>query len=99
MAQRTPAPWIVTAGYTRGAQRVPATVSHGNGAVAACFDNATAGSGEANARLIASAPDLLAFVERIANPPAGSTSHGEAALRLLVLVQDARALLASARLS
>lgn len=38
---------------------------------------------------------LEAFVLKIATPNEGAISHGEAALKLLVLVQEARALLAA----
>lgn len=80
-AKHTPGPWIITTqpGYSERWVEAPGV------------DVAEVRSGDADARLIAAAPDLLALVERMAHVPMGD------ALRYYVEIgNDARLILARA---
>ncbi len=97
----TPLPWVV---MPLPARRYAASVGVKTGPLSfECVadmpeTNRVGTSGAANAALVVKAvnahADLLAFVEKMANPPAGQISHGEAALKLLVFTQEAKALVA-----
>lgn len=93
MSEHTPGPW--RAGYIDEQDRrermiVRAEAVDGHPYVAIC-PNPLAGSHEANARLIAAAPDLLAACELMLSSPKYGNAPSEAA------VEAARAAIARAR--
>ena len=91
-AKHTPGPWAVERPYNEpGIYVTGANPRTSNPLICRLMDQAQAPEGEANARLIAAAPDLLALVERMAHVPMGD------ALRYYVEIgNDARLILARA---
>lgn len=81
--QHTPEPWTQTRTGFRGADGLP------------LIQGRTLAESQANQRLIAAAPELLALAERIArlNPDAGEIGEGT----LHTIVEQARAAIAKSR--
>ncbi len=99
--QHTPGPWAADK-FSRGDDYTPTNcrVTSGKKEIACAFYGATDGEREANARLIAAAPELLAALEGLLDayaPRAGETAKNNGEESLHCSVREARAAIAKAK--
>lgn len=93
MSEHTPGPWLVRSKRIAGLEGLPAAVTQGTAPyTAVCqfnwvmYQRRTTEEYEANARLIAAAPDLLALLEEAYD----ALPHGDLATRIAVLLAKAK---------